>query len=158
MRDGHGRDPVAVALEHVARASSITWSVEADPARGAQSAGEELAQTPGAVDGERPVAATQIERLQQPGQAKPVVGVEVGEKTSVRSASPTELTQLALRALAAVEQDAVGAAAKQHRGQPAPGGRDRAGGAGKEDRQIHRAVSLSVEDHQLEPSTPAGSM
>ena len=67
-----------------------------------------------------------------------MVGVEVGQEHLGQLGQPDRLDELALRALAAVEQDAVAAAADQHRRQPAPRGRDRAGGAGKENREVHR--------------------
>ena len=41
---------------------------------------DQLAQPARAVDGQRPLAAAQVERLEQARQAEPVVGVEVGQE------------------------------------------------------------------------------
>ena len=85
-------------------------------------------------------------------------------KTSSSSTRPTERTQLALRALAAVEQQPVAAAADQRGGQAAAGGGRRAGGAEEEDVEVHAApylgsgrdaASSSTSSKRAPPSTRA---
>ena len=94
-----------------------------------------------AVDGQRRLAVAQLEGLEHPGQPEPVVGVVVGEEDRLHVGQPDRAQQLALGALAAVEEQPVAAAAQQRRGQAAAGGRHRAGGAGEEEREVHaRAV------------------
>ena len=90
-----------------------------------------------AVDRQRPLAPAQVERLEHPDQPEPVVEVVVGDEDRVELRQPDRAQQLLLGALAAVEQDAVAAGAQQQRGQAAPRGRDRAGGAGEEEREVH---------------------
>ncbi len=68
-----------------------------------------------AVDRQRPLAPAQVERLQQPRQPEPVVGVEVGEEHLVEVGQPDRADELALGALAAVEQDPLAAAAHEQR-------------------------------------------
>ena len=79
-----------------------------------------------------------------PGQPEPVVGVEVGQEHVVELGQPHRSAQLALRALAAVEQQALAAAAHEQRGHAAPGGGHRAGGAGEEDVEVHPGERSTV--------------
>ncbi len=60
--------------------------------------------------------------------------------TLSRSQQPDRAHELALRPFAAVEQQAVAAAAHEHRRQPAASARHRAAGAGEEQRQVHGAT------------------
>ena len=61
----------------------------------------------------------------------------VGEEDGLHVGQPDRAQQLALGALAAVEEQAVAAAAHERGGQAAAGGRHRAGGAGEEEREVH---------------------
>ena len=90
-----------------------------------------------AVDGQRRLAVAQLEGLEHPGQAQPVVGVVMGEEDGLHVGQPDGAQQLALGPLAAVEEQPVAAAAQQRRGQAATGGRHRARGAGEEEREVH---------------------
>ena len=117
------------------------------------------ARRPGrAVDGQRPLAPAQVERLEHPEDPEPVVEVVVGDEDRVELRQPDRAQELLLGALAAVEQEAVAAGAQQQRGQAAARGRDRAGGAGEEEREVHAALRL--ERDQLEararPSSTRG--
>ena len=136
--DRDRRDLVAVALQQIAGRELDQIELVPDPAGGPQGEREQLAQAGRPVDRQRPLARAQVKGLQQPREAKPVVGVEVGQEHLGQLGQPDRLHELALRALAAVEQDAVAAAANEHRRQPTPRGRDRAGGAGEENREVHR--------------------
>ena len=60
---------------------------------------------PRAVDRQRALAVAQAEGLQQPGQTEPVVDVQVGDEDVGQIAEADRAQQLALRALAAVDQD-----------------------------------------------------
>jgi hypothetical protein len=70
------------------------------------------------VDLKRPLAAAEVERLQQSRQSEPVVGVEVGDEDLGQLGEPDRLHELALRALAAVEQDPVPPASTSSAGRP----------------------------------------
>ena len=74
-----------------------------------------------------------------PGQAEHVVGVEMGDEDLVDLKQPDGAHQLALGALAAVEQQLLAPAADQGGGQAtARRGRGR-GGAGEENVEVHGA-------------------
>ena len=151
VRDRHGGDPVAVPLEHLARLelADVAARTRRDRATRAIER-EQLGQAPGTVDRQRRLAAAQVERFQQPREAEPVVRVEVRDEHLVDVDQPDRPEQLALRALAAVDQDPLAAPADQDRRQAAASGRHRAAGAREEDREIH-ARSVSVERDELEP-------
>ena len=91
MAHRHRRDPVAVTLEHVPRLELDNRELEADPAGDPQRERQQLAQTGRPVDRQRPLAAAQVEGLQQARQPEPVVGVEVGQdrSRSARSGRPS---------------------------------------------------------------------
>ena len=72
-----------------------------------------------------------------PGQPEPVVGVQVRDEDLIEVGEADRAQQLALRALTAVDEDAVAAPADQHRGQTAALCRQRAAGSGEEDREFH---------------------
>ena len=89
------------------------------------------------VDGQRPLARAQVERLDHPRQPEPVVEVEVGDEDGAEVGQADRAQELLLRALAAVEEDPLAAGAQQQRGKPAPRGGHRAGRAGEEQRDVH---------------------
>ena len=134
MRHRDGGDFVSIALEHIAGRELDQLQLKAHPSGGAQRQRHELLETRWAVDRKWALARTEIERLQQPGQPEPMIGVEVGEEYLGEIRESHRPDQLSLGPLTAVEQDPVAAAADEHRGQPAPLRRDRAGGAGEEHR------------------------
>ena len=78
---------------------------------------EEVAQPGRPVDRERHVAVAERERLQHPRQAEVVVAVEVREEDLAQvDEADRRAQQLALRPLAAVEEQPVAAAADEQRG------------------------------------------
>ena len=89
------------------------------------------------MDGKRPVAVAQVEALDHPDEPEPVVEVEVGEEHVGEVAQPDRAQQLALRPLAAVDEDPIPAAPDQQRGQPTPRAGHGSGGAGEEDGEVH---------------------
>ena len=85
------------------------------------------------------LAAAQVIGLEQPGQAEHVIGVVVAEEHDVEIDEPDlRAQQLPLRALAAVEQDAIAAAPDQRRRGRATRRRRRARGAQEDDVQSTR--------------------
>jgi len=66
-----------------------------------------------------------------------MIGVKVGDEHAVQIGEANRTHELALGALAAVEQDSISAPPQQHGGQPAPRAGHRTGGAGEEHRHIH---------------------
>ena len=84
-----------------------------------------------------------------PRQAEPVVGVKVRDEHLVEVGEADRPHQLSLCALAAVEQQLLATAPHEQREAPAHG-RDRAGRAGEEHREVHRRRSVSAEHDQLE--------
>ncbi len=83
---------------------------------------------------QRPVAVPEVEGLEHAGQAQPVVGVQVRDEDLVEIGEADRAQKLALRSLAAVDQDAVASPADQERGQAAALTRPRTAGAREEER------------------------
>ena len=95
---------------------------------------------PRPVEHERQLAPAQRERLQHPGHAEEVVGVEVREEDLLQvDEADVRAEELALRPLAAVEQQPLAAAADERGGGSAARGRHRAGRAEEDDVEIHAA-------------------
>ena len=103
---------------------------------------EQLAQAARPVDRQRRlVPATQRERLQHPRQAEEVVGVEVREEDLLQvGQADRRPLQLALRPLAAVEQEPLAAAPDEEGRRPALRGRHRGGCAEEDDVEVHRPI------------------
>ena len=101
-----------------------------------------------AVDGQRRLAVAQLEGLEHPRQPEPVVGVVVGQEDRLHVGQPDGAQQLALGALAAVEEQPVAAASQQRRREPTAGGRHRASGAGEEEREVHAGQSRVPPDRR----------
>jgi hypothetical protein len=95
------------------------------------------------VDGQGPVAVAQGERLDHPHQAEPVVDVVVGEEDDVEVGQPDGAQELALGALAAVEQQPVAAPPDEHRREPAPRGGH---GAAVPAKKTERSVMMRARD------------
>ena len=138
-----GRDPVAVAADRLARPRVRPPPVRSDAGRTRAARAHQLARARwarGRVSGRSRSRRSKV--LSSPGRPSQWSAWKWVTKTSVRSLSPTERQQLALRALAAVEQHPVAAAAHEQRRQAAPRSRHRAGGAGEEDREVHARPSV----------------
>src|SRR3954468_8142053 len=69
-----------------------------------------------------------------------MVGMQMRDEDVRELGQPDRADELALRALAAVEEDPVAAAAHEQRGEPAARRRGGAGGSGEEDGQVHRCA------------------
>ena len=118
---------------------------EAEPADDRREHREQVAEPRRPVELEPLLAPAQVVGLEQPRQAEHVIGVVVAEEHDVEIDEPDlRAQQLALRALAAIEQDAIAAAPDQRRGGRAAGRRRRARGAQEDDVQVHRAECTSA--------------
>ena len=84
-----------------------------------------------------PVPIPEVEGLEHSGETEPVIGVQVRDEDLIQIREPDRAQQLALRALAAVHEDAIAAPAHEQRGQTAALGGQRAAGACEEDREFH---------------------
>ena len=136
-------DPVAVALELVVRLELHELDREGHPSDHRIEQLEQARQAARPVDGERALALPQRERLQHPRQAEHVVRVEVRDEQLLELDQPDRAHQLPLRALAAVDQQAIAAAPNERGGQPAPRARRGAGGAEEENVEVHRGPMLT---------------
>ena len=90
------------------------------------------------------LAAVEVVGLQQPRDAEVVVGVQVGDVDLVDLDEPGRALHLALRALAAVEQQPVAADPRQQAGGRAPRGRHRAAGAEEDHVHVHARSVMRV--------------
>ena len=73
-----------------------------------------------------------------------MVGVQMREEDLIQIREADRAQQLALRALTAVDEDAVAAPADQERGQATALCGQRAAGAREEDRELHWSASVPV--------------
>ena len=140
MVDRERADLVVAAVDRVARLELDRLDRVGEAAEDAAQDAEEIAQPGRAVEAERQLAATEGEALQHPRQPEVVVGVEVRQE-DVLEVGETDVgaQELALRALAAVDQQLVAAAAdERRRGRPLGGG-SRSRRPEEHDVQIHRA-------------------
>ena len=81
---------------------------------------QQIIEAPWAVQGQRQLAAAERERLQHPGQAEEVVGVEVRQEHLVElDQADVRAQELPLRALAAVEEQLLAAAPDERGGRSA---------------------------------------
>ena len=139
MTDLVGADPVAVELDCLVRVqlgeAHVVGELAVDPAQVAHQG----AQPARPVDGERRIAPAQRKRLHHPRQPEEMVGVKVREEDVLDVRQADGAQQLALRALAAVDQQPVAAAPDQHARRRALHGRHRAGRAEEENREVHGA-------------------
>ena len=71
-----------------------------------------------------------------PGRPEPVIGVVMRQEDRVEVRQADAAQQLALRALTAVEEDAVAVEPREQRRQPAARGRDRRAGTGEEQLEL----------------------
>ena len=108
-------DPVAVVLDRLTGLELDEVDLVRQPAEEQSQRLEQLDQAGWAEDLERPLAVVERVRLQQAREPEEVVGVKVGDEDVVDRHQPGRPLHLALRPLAAVEQ------------QPVTAGADRAG-------------------------------
>ncbi len=113
------RNPVAVALELVVRLELDEADREGEPADHRPQLLEQAPQPARPVHGELALALAQGERLEHPGQAEHVVGVEVRDQDLLELDQADRAHQLALGALAAVHEQSVAAAPHERGGQAA---------------------------------------
>ena len=120
MLDRDPLDRVIAPLEPLPRLELDQRERIREPAEERVQPLEELAQAVRPVDRERRlVAAAQRERLQHPGQAEEVVGVEVREEDLLQvGQADRRALQLPLRPLAAVEEEPLAAAPDEQRRGP----------------------------------------
>ena len=136
--DGEGDQPVAVALQRVARCELDDVEPVRETSEDAAQVAEEPACTRRPVHGDRQLAAAQSERLEHSGQAEEVVGVEVGEEHLLEVDEPDVGAQeLPLRALGAVDEEPLAAAPDQGRGRRSLCGRRRPGRPEEHDVEVH---------------------
>ena len=141
MLDGERRQPVVVTDQLVAgtqlhELDGVRETSEDPPQRA-----EEVAQPRRAVDRDRHLAAAERKRLQHPGQPEVVIGVVVGQEDLAQLDQPdVDAQELPLRALRAVEEEPLAAAAQEQRRRCALRGRHRAGGAEEDEIEVQRGV------------------
>jgi hypothetical protein len=129
---------VAVPLEHCARLELLELDRVRELAEDAPQRGEQLAEPGRPVDRQADLAAAQRERLQHPRQPEEVVGVVVGEEDLAELDEPDRRAEhLALRALAAVEQEPFAAPPDEHGRGGALRRRDRARRAEEHEIEVH---------------------
>ena len=101
---------------------------------------EQVAQPRRPEHAQRRLALVEVVRLQQAGHAEVVVRVVVRQVDLVDLHEPGRALHLALRALAAVEQEPLAAGAHEHARGRAAGGGHRPAGAEEHDVEIHAAT------------------
>ena len=140
MVDREGADLVVAAVDHVARLELDRLDRVGEAAEDPPQRREQVAEPGRAVEAERQLAAAQREALQHPRQPEEVIGVEVGQEDVLEvGEADVGAQELALGALAAVDQQLVAAAAdERRRGRPLGGG-SRSRRPEEHDVQIHRA-------------------
>ena len=142
VADGERDDLQVVAADRLVGLEVADRQAVARAAEDRAHALEQGARAGRAVDGQRLLAVAQLEGLQHPRQPEPVVGVQVRQEDVGQVGEPDGAHELALRALAAVDEDALAAAPDEQRRKPAARRRNRARGAREEERQIHAARVL----------------
>ncbi len=137
--DGERLDPVVVAANAVSRVELLQREFVAQAPEDATKNCEEVFQARRAVHREWNLAPPERERLQHPRQAQVVVRVVV-RQDDLRQLDEADrgAQELALRALAAVEEDPLPATAEKGAGEAAFRGRDGAGCSQKDEVEIHR--------------------
>ena len=140
VADAEGPHLVPVAPKHRALRELDHGYLVAQATEDARQRAEQVIEAPWPVEGQRQLAAAESERLQHPGQAEEVVGVEVRQEDLVElDQADVRAQELPLRALAAVEEQLLPAAPDERGGRSAASGRHRAGRAEEDDVEIHAA-------------------
>ena len=142
--DAEGSDDVAVAAHRLAGLELDQLHVVGQLADDRAQHAHEVAQAGRPVDGQRAVAVAQGEGLEQAGDAQPVVQMEVREEQRVEVGEAHRGNELALRALPAVEQDALSPTPNEQRRHPAPTRRHGPRRTGEKHLQIHTGERSTV--------------
>ena len=129
---------VAVVADRLPLVELHQLDLVGEPADDPAERPEQLPQAGRADDPQRALAALEVIRLQQAGHPEIVVGVVVGEVDLVHRHEPGRALHLALRALAAVEQQPLAAHPRQQAGRGTARGGHRAARAEEDDREVHR--------------------
>ena len=138
MGDREGDEAIVLADQLVAGPQLLQLDGVGQPPEDAAQRLEEVAQARRPVDRDRHLPSAQREGLQHPGQAEVVVGVVVRQEDLAQLDQPDIRAQeLPLRALGAVEEQALAAAAQQQRGRRPLCGRHRPGGSEKDEVEVH---------------------
>jgi putative nucleotidyltransferase with HDIG domain len=136
--DGERLDPVVLPHDALARLQLDEGQLVAEPPEDAPQDPEEIVEPRRAVDGQRHLTASEGECLQHSRQPEVMVGVIVGQEDFGKLDEPDRGAQkLALRPLAAVDENPLPAAAKQRAGEPALGGGHGARGSEKDEVEVH---------------------
>src|SRR6185295_3539127 len=123
-------DPIVLPVEAVPRLELLQRELVAETAEDAPKNAEELLEARRPVDGQGHLAPSEGKGLQHPGQAQVVICVVMRQEDLGELDEPDRGAQeLALRALAAVEEDSLTSTAQQRAGEPAFRGRDGARGS-----------------------------
>ena len=140
VADGEGPHLVPLAPKHRALGELDDGYLVAQATEDARQRAEQVIEAPWPVQRQRHLAATESKRLQHPGQAEEVVGVEVRQEDLVElDQADVRAQELSLRAFAAVEEQLLPTAPDERGGRSAASGRHRAGRAEEDDVEIHAA-------------------
>ena len=104
---------------------------------------EELDEAARAVDAKRPLAILEVVGLEQAGDPEVMIGMKVGQVDAVELDEPDRAMHLPLRALAAVEQQPLPAAAHEDGCRGPARGRHRAPGPEEDDRKVHGSKPMA---------------
>ena len=135
------------------------FDLEGGPAHHRRERPVQRAQAGRAVDRQRLLAPAQAERLEQARQPEEVVGVEVADEDLLELEQADRAQELALGALAAVEQQPVAAAPDERGGQAAARRGRGAGGADEDHVEVHGAAgygqgqSSAISSNDTRPSS-----
>jgi hypothetical protein len=154
VRDLEDDDAVVPPLEGVSGPHLDELERVRELSEDAAESSEELDEPGRSEDGQGQLAPAEREGLQHPGEAQVMIGVEVGDE-HLRQLDEAygRAKQLPLGPLAAVDEDALAAAADERAGEPSPRGRHRAGGAQEDEVKIH---APSVRGCVSRPAPAAG--
>jgi hypothetical protein len=140
--DRKDEQPIVLTVERLAGAQLGHVDLVCQPAEDAAQRPEEVPEPGRPVDREGRLAPAQGERLQHPGEPEVVVRVEVRQEDLVQlDEADRGAQELALRALAAVEEQPLAAPAYEQRRWGPLRGRHRAGRAEEDDVEVHGARS-----------------
>ena len=109
-----GPQPIVFGLQHRTGAHLFHKEGEARPAHQALGVPQQLIQASGAEQQQRLLAAEQAIGLEQSRQPKVVIAVKVGQKDRVDTGQAHRPHELPLRALPAIDENALAPADEQH--------------------------------------------
>ena len=140
MRDGERPQAIVLADQLVARPELLQLDGVRELAEDPPQRVEEVAEAGRPVHRDRHLPPTQRERLQHSGQPEIVVGVVVRQEDLPDVDQPhARAEELALRPLAAVEEEPLASSAQEQSRRRPLGGRHRAGGPEEDEIEVHRA-------------------